>query len=180
MVITKRQTWIDWVCRHEASTEAGEHCDRRVAVQFRDQLSGLVYVAKLPFVDSDRIVVAGCSFGGIETLLGAIEGVGYRAAVSISPGALSWNQSEPLRLLLTQTVQRVDIPVLLIQPAKDESLAPSRVLGAEAARLHKPLTTRIFPATGSKKEQGHCFGGASGMHIWAEDAKAFFRANLSP
>jgi len=148
--------------------------------QFRDQLSGLVYVAKLPSVDSDRIVVAGCSFGGIETLLGAIEGVGYRAAVSISPGALSWDQSEPLRSLLTQTVRRVDIPVLLIQPAKDESLAPSRVLGAEAARLHKPLTTRIYPATGSEKEQGHCFGGASGMHVWAEDAKAFFRASLSP
>jgi carboxymethylenebutenolidase len=148
--------------------------------QFRDQLSGLVHVAKLPFVDSDRIVVAGCSFGGIETLLGAIEGVGYRAAVSISPGALSWDQSEPLRSLLTQTVRRVDIPVLLIQPAKDESLAPSRVLGAEAARLHKPLTTKIYPATGREEEQRHCFGGASGMRVWAEDAKAFFRANLSP
>jgi dienelactone hydrolase len=148
--------------------------------QFRDQLSGLVYVAKLPSVDSDRIVVAGCSFGGIETLLGAIEGVGYRAAVSISPGALSWDQSEPLRSLLTQTIRRVDIPVLLIQPAKDESLAPSRVLGAEAARLRKPLTTRIYPATGSEKEQGHCFGGARGMHVWAQDAKAFFRASLAP
>lgn len=148
--------------------------------QFRDQLSGLVYVAKLPFVDSNRIVVAGCSFGGIETLLGAIDGVGYRAAVSISPGALSWDQNEPLRSLLTQTVKRIDIPVLLIQPAKDASLAPSRVLAAEAARSRKPLTAKVYPATGPEKEQSHCFGGASGMHIWAEDAKAFFRANLQP
>lgn len=148
--------------------------------QFRDQLSGLVYLAKLPFVDSDRIVVAGCSFGGIQTLLGAIDGVGYRAAVSISPAALSWDQSEPLRTLLSQTVRRVDIPVLLIQPAKDASLGPSRVLGAEAARLKKPVTTRVYPATGPEKEQSHCFGGASGMHVWVEDAKAFFRTNLQP
>ena len=148
--------------------------------QFRDQLSGLVYVAKLPFVDSDRIVVAGCSFGGIETLLGAIQGVGYRAAVSISPAALSWEQSEPLRSLLTKTVRGIDIPVLLIQPAKDESLGPSRVLGAEAVRLRKPVTTKVYPATGPEKEQSHCFGGAAGMHVWVEDAKAFFRANLQP
>lgn len=148
--------------------------------QFRDQLSGLVFAAKLPVVDSDRIVVAGCSFGGIQSLLGAINGVGYRASISISPAALSWDQGEPLRRLLTQTVGRIDIPVLLIQPAKDASLAPSRVLGAEAARLRKPLTTKVYPATGPEKEQSHCFGGASGMHVWAEDAKAFFRENLSP
>jgi carboxymethylenebutenolidase len=148
--------------------------------QFRDQLSGLVFVAKLPFVDSNRIAVAGCSFGGVQTLLGAIDGVGYRAAISISPAALSWDQSEPLRSLLSQTVRRIDIPVLLIQPAKDASLAPSRVLGAEAARLHKPLTTKVYPATGPEKEQSHCFGGASGMHVWVDDAKAFFRTNLQP
>jgi carboxymethylenebutenolidase len=148
--------------------------------QFRDQLSGLVFAAKLPVVDSDRIVVAGCSFGGIQSLLGAINGVGYRASISISPAALSWDQGEPLRRLLTQTVGRIDIPVLLIQPAKDASLAPSRVLGAEAVRLRKPLTTKVYPATGPEKEQSHCFGGASGMHVWAEDAKAFFRENLSP
>jgi dienelactone hydrolase len=148
--------------------------------QFRDQLSGLVFVAKLPFVDSDRIAVAGCSFGGIQALLGSIKGVGYRAAISISPGALSWDQSEYLRSLLKQTVQRMEIPVLLIQPAKDASLAPSRVLGAEAARLHKPLTAKIYPATGPEKDQGHCFGGANGMHVWVDDAKGFLRDNLSP
>jgi hypothetical protein len=52
------------------------------------------------------------------------------------------------------------------------------VLGAAAARAGKPLTVKVYPATGPSKEQGHCFGGASGMHVWADDAKAFFRANL--
>jgi hypothetical protein len=68
--------------------------------------------------------------------------------------------------------------VLLIQPPNDASLGPSRVLGAAAARVGKPLTVKVYPATGPAKEQEHCFGGASGMHVWAEDAKAFFSANL--
>jgi hypothetical protein len=52
------------------------------------------------------------------------------------------------------------------------------VLGAEAARLGKPLTTKVYPDTGPEDERGHCFGGAKGMHVWADDAKAFLAANL--
>ncbi len=146
--------------------------------QLKDQLAALEFVKQLPFVDSGKIVVAGCSFGGIQTLLGAASGAGYRAAVSISPGALSWDRSEYLQTRLIQAVRNIGIPVLLIQPAGDASLAPSRVLGAEAARLKKPMTVKVYPATGPEKEQSHCFGGAGGMHVWAEDAKAFLRANL--
>ena len=54
--------------------------------QLDDQLAGLAYVKSLSYVDSHRLVVAGCSFGGIQTLLGAERGVGYRAATAISPG----------------------------------------------------------------------------------------------
>jgi len=147
--------------------------------QLRDQLAALEFVKQLPFVDSERIVVAGCSFGGIQTLLGAASKAGYKAAIAISPAALSWDSNEYLRTRLTKAVRQLDIPVLILQPAKDASLAPSRVLGAEAARLHKPVTTKVYPATGPEKEQSHCFGGAAGMHVWAEDAKVFFRAALS-
>ena len=47
-----------------------------------------------------------------------------------------------------------------------------------AERAGKPLTVKVYPATGPEKEQGHCFGGASGMHVWADDAKAFLGAHL--
>lgn len=147
--------------------------------QLQDQLAALQYV-KQPFVDPARIVVAGCSFGGIETLLGAQSGAGYKAAISISPGALSWNHNVYLKPRLIQGIRRTEIPVLIIQPAKDASLAPSRVLGEEAARARKPVTIKVYPATGSSREQSHCFGGAGGMHIWADDALAFLRANLTP
>ena len=75
---------------HAASSLAvrlmeGEHLD--------DQLAGLAYLKRQPYVDPHRLVVAGCSFGGIQTLLAAERGAGYRAAVAISPGALSWSDS---------------------------------------------------------------------------------------
>ena len=146
--------------------------------QLDDQLAGLAYVKRLPIVDPERIVVAGCSFGGIGTLLGAERGAGYKAAISISPAALSWEGNEDLRSRLVKAASRINVPTLLIQPPKDASLGPSHVLGPVAERAGKPLTVKVYPATGPEKEQGHCFGGASGMHVWAEDAKAFFGKHL--
>jgi carboxymethylenebutenolidase len=146
--------------------------------QLDDQLAGLAYVKQLAFVDARRLAVAGCSYGGIATLLGAEKDVGYQAAVSISPAALSWARNPLLQKRLLRSVESINIPVLLLQPARDASLEPSRVLGAEAARLGKPLTTKVYPDTGPEDERGHCFGGAKGMHVWAEDAKAFLAAHV--
>jgi len=91
---------------------------------------------------------------------------------------LSWVHNPLLQKRLTQAVQRINVPVLLLQPARDASLEPSRVLGGEATRLGKSFTTRVYPDTGPMEERGHCFGGAKGMHVWANDAKAFLAANL--
>ena len=146
--------------------------------QLDDQLAGLAYVKQLAFVDSSRLAVAGCSYGGIQTLFGAEKNVGYKAAISISPAALSWAHNTFLQKRLIQSLQDINIPVLLLQPARDASLEPSRILGTEAARLGKPLTTKVYPDTGPEDERGHCFGGAKGMHVWAADAKAFLVANV--
>ena len=146
--------------------------------QLDDQLAGLDYVKHLSFVDTSRLVVAGCSYGGIQTLLGAERGAGYRAAIAISPAALSWQGNPPLRDRLVRAVSKIDMPVMVLQPAKDASLEPSRVLGAEFKRLGKPFSGKIYPATGPEEEQMHCFGGARGMHVWADDALAFLKASV--
>ncbi len=175
--------YIGDVVRQTRAAE-GVEAANRMAVhlleteQLDDQLAGLAYVKQLAFVDSDRIAVAGCSYGGIQTLLGAERNVGYKAAISISPAALSWSGNSLLQKRLVQSLQGINIPVLLLQPARDASLEPSRVLGAEAARLGKPLTSKVYPDTGPEDERRHCFGGAKGMHVWASDAKAFLTANL--
>src|SRR6185295_15062136 len=108
--------------------------------QLDDQLAGLAYLKSLPYVDQGRLAVAGCSYGGIQTLLGAERGAGYKAAVAISPGALSWNGNPLLQKRLISAAQRIEIPVFLIQPPKDASLEPSRVLGREFQHLGKRYT----------------------------------------
>jgi len=146
--------------------------------QLDDQLAGLAYVRRLRIVDTTRMVVAGCSFGGIQALLAAERGAGYKAALAISPAALSWDGNPPLRDRLVRAVSKIEMPVLLLQPPKDASLEPSRALGAEFTRLGKAYTGKIYPAEGPGDLQEHCFGGVNGMHIWAEDARAFFKAVL--
>jgi carboxymethylenebutenolidase len=144
----------------------GEHLD--------DQLAGQAYVKRLPYVDPQRLVVAGCSFGGIETMLAAERGAGYRAAVAISPGAQSWNGNAPLRDRLVAAARKAEIPVFLIQPPNDASLEPSRVLGAELERRGKQNAVKVYPPDMPPDQQGHCFGGARGMHVWAQDVLTFF------
>lgn len=143
--------------------------------QLDDQLSGLAFVKKQPFVDTTRLVVAGCSYGGIQTLLGAERGAGYRAAVSISPAALSWRGNPDLRERLEQAVTRISIPVFLIQPPKDASLEPANVLGPLLEKRNSSNRVKIYPAVGPEDQQVHCFGGAKGMHVWAADVVAFLQ-----
>jgi dienelactone hydrolase len=114
--------------------------------QLDDQLSGLAFVKKQPFVDTTRLVVAGCSYGGIQTLLGAERAAGYRAAVSISPAALSWRGNPDLRERLERAVTRISVPVFLIQPPKDASLEPARVLGPILEKRSPANRVKIYPA----------------------------------
>ncbi len=168
----------------EARRAQGDDAAQRLAVelleteQLDDQLAGLAHLRTMAFVDPQRIAVAGCSYGGIQALLAAERGAGYRAAISISPAALSWEGNRYLRERLLAAVARIDLPVMLIQPAKDASLEPSRVLGAEFARLRKPFSGKVYPASGPQREQTHCFGGARGTQVWARDALVFLRGVL--
>jgi hypothetical protein len=72
-------------------------------------------------------------------------------------------------------VIRISIPVFLIQPPKDASLEPARILGPELERRSKFSRVKIYPAEGPDDQQGHCFGGAKGMHVWGPDALAFLK-----
>jgi len=146
--------------------------------QVDDQLAGLAFLKRQPFVDTTRLAVAGCSFGGIQTMFGATRHVGYRVAVPISPAALNWNSSPDLQDRLKNAASRIDIPVFLIQPAKDASLEPAKVLGPILTRRNAANQVKIFPAVGPEAQQAHCFGGAPGMHIWGPEAVAFIQAAL--
>jgi dienelactone hydrolase len=171
--------YIQYALQGERREERNWRQVRLLEEQVDDQLAGLAYLKSLPYVDRNRLAVAGCSYGGIQTLLGAERGAGYRAAVAISPAALSWNGNPQLQERLVQAARKIEIPVFLIQPPKDASLEPSRVLGGEFQRLGKPYAGKIYPEEIPENLQTHCFGGIrKGSRIWAQDALAFLAGVL--
>jgi dienelactone hydrolase len=171
--------YIQYVLQGERREERNWSQVRLLEEQVDDQLAGLAYLKSLPYVDRSRLAVAGCSYGGIQTLLGAERGAGYKAAVAISPAALSWNGNPLLQERLIQAARKTEIPVFLIQPPKDASLEPSRVLGGEFRRLGKPYAGRIYPESIPSDVQTHCFGGIRrGSYVWAQDVLAFLAGVL--
>src|SRR5262249_58915839 len=113
--------------------------------------------------------VAGCSFGGIQPLLAAERGAGYRAAVAISPGAQSWNGNGPLRERLVAAARKTEIPVFLIQPPQDASLEPSRVIGVELERRGKQNAAEGYPPEMPEDQQGHCLRRARRTPVFGQD-----------
>jgi dipeptidyl aminopeptidase/acylaminoacyl peptidase len=98
-----------------------------------DQLAALAYLKQLSDVDAQRIAVAGCSYGGIQTVLAveanAEQKLGLRAAIDFAGGAGSW-RSLTLRDRMVRAIRRADIPVLFIQAENDYDLAPVKRLPA--------------------------------------------------
>jgi len=134
--------------------------------QVADQLAGLNYLRTLPYVDQSQVAVAGCSYGGIQTLLGAEANPGYRAAVNFAGAAQSWAGNPVLRERLMRAVPAISVPVFLLQAENDYDLAPTRSLAAEFERLGKPYRAEIFPPYGMTRDDGHsgfCF---QGTDVW--------------
>ena len=144
-----------------------------------DQLAGLAWLDEQPYVDRAKVAVAGCSFGGIETLLGAAKagGTGYQAAVAMSAGAETWALNEQLRTRLLAAVDELSVPVLLIQPEHDVDVSPGYELGRALQEKGKPYGLEIIPPFGTPRQQGHCFGGQGG-DLWGPGAVHFLRQAL--
>ncbi len=51
----------------------------------RDVVAAVAWLKTRPFVDRDRIIMSGCSYGGIQTLLSAEKGLGIRGFVPFHP-----------------------------------------------------------------------------------------------
>jgi carboxymethylenebutenolidase len=112
-----------------------------------DVVAAYRWLRAQPFVDPKRIVVAGGSFGGIQTLLtaerDAREGLGVKCFVAMSPAAMSWNPLWAERL--TRAVQSARAPIFLLQAQNDFNLGPSEVLGPRIDAKGAPNRHRIFP-----------------------------------
>ena len=138
----------------------------------RDVVAALNWLKTQPQVDPARIVVSGCSFGGIQTLLTAEKGLGARAFIAFAPAAQSWGNGT-VDQMLEDAVRHAKAPVFVLQAKNDYSTEPAEVLG-RIAKAHRGRS-RIYPAFGKTAQQGHWdFATTSaGIAIWHEDVLDF-------
>jgi len=140
-----------------------------------DQLAALAWLRASGLAQPDRIAVAGNSFGGIETVLGAERG-GYCAAIDSAGGAASWAKAPDLRALMTRAVQNARAPIFFFQAENDHDLTPSRVLSGAMRDAGKPFQLKIYPRYGSSADQGHALG-YFGAEVWSADVFRFLDAH---
>jgi len=158
--------------------ERGRRMVELQQVEVDDVIAGLNYLKSQPFVESARIAVSGCSYGGTQTLLIGERDLGVKALVPFAPGAMSWEQNLPLRDLLIHAVDRAKAPIFLIQAENDYNLAPSQVLSKEASKKHKDFQSKIYPAVGSTHQDGHWRFCSQATDVWGNDVLAFLEAQM--
>lgn len=141
--------------------------------QLSDQFAGLAYLRALRYVDGLRVAVAGWSYGGIQTVLGAgSSSAGYVAAVAFTPASRSWDGNVDLQQAMLQAAKLATIPFLFIQAENDDSLVPTRVLTDAIVADGGEATRHIYPAFGSTSQDGHEFA-VRGSGTWGPEVFAF-------
>jgi carboxymethylenebutenolidase len=141
------------------------------ADQLNDQLAALEWLKKEAFIQPSRIAVAGNSFGGIETILGAEKGT-YCAAIDASGAAETWAKSEETQKAMTESARNAKAPIFFFQARNDYDLAPSQVLSAAMQEAGKSAQVKIYPPYGNSQKDGHSFA-YLGSKLWSNDVFAF-------
>ena len=146
--------------------------------QLGDQLAALAYLKGLPFVNQGRLAVMGFSFGGIQTMLAAERGPGYRVAVNCSGAAQTWNSSPDLQRRLITSARKAAMPVFFLQAQNDYDLVPNRVLSEQIKAGGQSAESRVYPAYGISTQDGHDFC-VRGVNIWGPDVMRFIEVYLN-
>jgi dipeptidyl aminopeptidase/acylaminoacyl peptidase len=158
--------------RHGGRPAAASAMVRLLATDhLNDQLAALAWLKRASFVDAKRIAVAGNSYGGIETILGAERG-SYCAAVDSAGAAQTWARTPELQTLLIRAARNASAPVFFFQAENDYDLSPSRALYAEMKNAGKEADIKIYPPFGGSVHAGHAFG-YFGARIWGPDVFTF-------
>jgi carboxymethylenebutenolidase len=137
-----------------------------------DVIAALSYLKQLPYVDKRKIVIAGGSFGGIQTILATEQQLGTRGSIAFAPAAMAWSSITLLRLRLIQAVRLATVPIMLIQAENDYDLTPTKTMAAELEKVNKPHKLLIFPAFGTTYADGHSFS-VLGDRIWEDEVFSF-------
>jgi len=112
-----------------------------------DVIAAINWIKQQAFTDTKKIVVAGGSYGGIQTLLtaerDAANPTGVICFIAMSPAAMSWSDRWAERLSLA--VKNSKRPVYLMQAENDYNTGPSEILGPLVDDKGFPSSHKLFP-----------------------------------
>ncbi len=147
-----------------------------------DVVAAVVWLKQQPYVNTNRMIMSGISYGGIQTVLSAEKDLGLKAYVAFSPAAMSWQGNPLLRERLLQAVKHARAPMFLLQAKNDYDLGPSELLGKELKRQGAPNRAKLYPVFGDKDnpKDGHGGFAVRGSDIWGADVMAFLDAVMKP
>jgi carboxymethylenebutenolidase len=162
---------MDSINREPATTRDKKFVELQ-EIHLEDTIAALSYLKQLPYVNKNRIIMAGCSFGGIQTVLATEKQLGIRASVAFAPAAMAWCSLPLLRSRLIKAVRLATVPIMLIQAENDYDLTPTKIMAAELEKANKPYKLLIFPAFGTTYADGHSFS-VRGEQVWGNEVFSF-------
>jgi carboxymethylenebutenolidase len=149
-----------------------------LVAQSDDVMAAVSYVATLPYVDSKRVAVAGCSLGGIESLLAAERGTGTAGAIDFAGAAMTWATNASLQERMKLAARNARVPVFFLQAENDFNTAPSLVLSHEMKKAGKAVRVHVFPPNGTTHEEGHAFCAGGEHPPWGPEVIAFLNETM--
>ncbi len=162
---------MDSINREPATTRDKKFVELQ-ETHLEDTISALSYLKQLPYVNTNRIVMVGASFGGIQTVLATEKHLGIRASVAFAPAAMAWASLPLLQSRLIQAVRSATVPIMLIQAENDYDLTPTKTMATELEKANKPYKLLIFPAFGTTHAEGHSFC-VRGEQVWGNEVFSF-------
>jgi len=146
----------------------------------RDVVAAVEWLKEQSFVDKQKIVMSGVSFGGIQTLLTAEKGLGIRGFVAFAPAAMSWNSFPDLRSRLLRAEEKAQRPIFLIQAEGDYNTGPYETLGTYLLKKGGMNKARLYAKFGSTNQEAHgAFATkAAGISIWQADVLSFLNSAM--
>ncbi len=140
-----------------------------------DVVAAVNWLKTQPDVDTNRLVVSGISYGGIQTVLTAEKQLGVKAFVTFSPGAMSWRGNPLLRERLLEAVKHAKAPMFLLQAKNDYNLGPYELLGGELNHKTAPNRAKLYPVFGAadNPHDGHGGFAVRGSDVWGKDVLQF-------
>jgi carboxymethylenebutenolidase len=144
-----------------------------------DVVAAVAWLKQQPFVDPNRVVMSGVSYGAIQTVLTAEKGLGIRAFVPFAPAAMSF-ANKSLRARLLTAARHAKAPMFVLQAKNDYNTGPCEILAPVLEQNGNPSHAKVYPAFGSTNQEGHgAFACRSlGVTIWGDDVLQFVDAAM--